>query len=224
VHSAGPEKADHGGFTGEPDATEHLGHNSLGEWNQWVGIMAGPCLQGAGRRLVGSDMNDPQEDGQFMTGRRRHEVEILCIRRVVHVRVPVRMCPLLSLIVRLDTSRRPVLSTDRCRLAASWAQAVRSSTGHRASEVAWIHTGEATRSRYLLRGRQASGIPRAAATGEGVCHDYVPKHADRGPTSTAATATIRAARGHPLRHTPDTPLGRCCNTDPAKHYPGSGSS
>ena len=27
-----------------------------------------------------------------------------------------------------------------------------------------------------------------------------------------------------LRDTPDTPLGRCRNTDPAKHQPGSGAS
>jgi hypothetical protein len=52
----------------------------------------------------------------------------------------------------------------------------------------------------------------------------VPEHASRGPTSTAAIATSRDPRRHPVRHTPDTPLGRCCNTDPAKHYPGSGAS
>jgi len=45
----------------------------------------------------------------------------------------------------------------------------------------------------------------------------MPKHADRGSTSTATTASVRDPRRHPLRHTPDTPLGRCCNTDPARH-------
>jgi len=52
----------------------------------------------------------------------------------------------------------------------------------------------------------------------------VPKRTGRGSISAAATATIWDSRGYPLRDTPDTPLGRCCNTDPAKHYPGSGAS
>jgi hypothetical protein len=51
----------------------------------------------------------------------------------------------------------------------------------------------------------------------------VPKHASRD-TSTAAIATSRDPCHHPVRHPPDTPLGRCCNTGPAKHYPGSGAS
>src|SRR6185437_2492042 len=34
----------------------------------------------------------------------------------------------------------------------------------------------------------------------------MPKHADRGSTSTATTASVRDPRRYPLRHTPDTPL------------------
>ena len=52
----------------------------------------------------------------------------------------------------------------------------------------------------------------------------VPKRTGRGSTSAAETATIRDPGSYPLRDTPDTLLGRCCNTDPAQHHPGSGAS
>src|ERR1700677_1878814 len=52
----------------------------------------------------------------------------------------------------------------------------------------------------------------------------VPKRTGRGSTSAASSATIRDPGRYPLRGTPDTPLGRCCNTGPAKHYPGSRAS
>jgi hypothetical protein len=51
----------------------------------------------------------------------------------------------------------------------------------------------------------------------------VPEHAGRGQ-ATAAIAKSRVSHRHPVHHTPDTPLGRRCNTDPAKHYPGSRAS
>ena len=61
-------------------------------------------------------------------------------------------------------------------------------------------------------------------------------HADKSAKTIFASQvrTARAAARHPRcyrqdlgsgryqrRDTPDTPLDRCCNTGPAKHYPGS---
>ena len=48
---------------------------------------------------------------------------------------------------------------------------------------------------------------------------------ERTPPCRASPAeTRRSGRtaSHPLRNPPETPLGRCCHTDPAKHRPSSG--
>jgi len=52
----------------------------------------------------------------------------------------------------------------------------------------------------------------------------VRKRTGRGTTSAAGTETIRDPGSYPLRDTPDTPLGRCCNTGPTEHHPSSGPS
>jgi len=50
------------------------------------------------------------------------------------------------------------------------------------------------------------------------------KRTGRGTTSAADTKTVRDPASYPLRDGPDTPTGRCCNTDPTEHHPGSGPS
>jgi hypothetical protein len=52
----------------------------------------------------------------------------------------------------------------------------------------------------------------------------VRKRAGRGTTSAADTKPIWDPASYPLRDTPETPLGRCCNTDPTEYHPSSGPS
>jgi hypothetical protein len=52
----------------------------------------------------------------------------------------------------------------------------------------------------------------------------VRKRTGRGTTSAAGTKTIWDPGSHPLLDTPETPSGRCCNTDPTEHHPSSGPS
>jgi len=68
---------------------------------------------GSRRVRISSERNDGlsalrwtvRKLGQFSLGGDRRQVEILCVGRVVHVRVPVRRCPSLSPSVRPDTRR-----------------------------------------------------------------------------------------------------------------------
>ena len=40
----------------------------------------------------------------------------------------------------------------------------------------------------------------------------------------AETPRSGQTASHPLRDSPEIPLGRCCHTDPAKHHPSSGTT
>jgi hypothetical protein len=85
--------------------------------------------------------------------------------------------------------------------------------------------------------RRASGLTSQARTRDarrgGHCHICKPAtttfaspvrmRTGRGTTSAADTKPIWDAASYPLRGSPDTPTGRCCNTDPTEH-PGSGPS
>ena len=102
TNSAGPEKADHDGLSGEPNALKHFGYSRLGQRSL---VVPGPRFQRAQRGPVGSEMYCPQERRQLSVDGHRREIEILCIRRVVHVRVPVRKCPLMSPSVRPSAQR-----------------------------------------------------------------------------------------------------------------------
>jgi hypothetical protein len=83
------------------------------------------------------------------------------------------------------------------------------------------------------RGTRLTGAARDARRG-GHCHICKPAkttfaspvrmRTGRGTTSAADTKTIWDPAGYPLRDSPQTPTGRCCNTDPTEHHPGSGPS
>jgi hypothetical protein len=89
--------------------------------------------------------------------------------------------------------------------------------------------GGARRPREL----RSQARPRDARRG-GHCHICKPAkttfaspvrmRTGRGTTSAADTKTIWESAGYPLRDGPETPTGRCCNTDPTEHHPGSGPS